>query len=594
MATFRYATKDLSISNAIAFYDKLVNAVDTSTSKESNILYACIGRTKPWPDEPTPITPPDNEQYLHFDIHREMIGGKKINPTDVSHVAVRYDWISGTVYEMYRDTTDDLYETNFYVFTDEYNVYKCLSNNGGSPSTVKPTGFATQEFSTSDGYTWKYMYTVSLGEANKFLTTSHIPVKRIVNGDGSSESDRQLAVQQAAVNGAINIIETKTPGSGYNYLANGQVEIGGKYALRLSTTGSSNPSTIPKLYVGDSVYISSGTGSGQLRRIVGYYGSNTTLVVNTAFTTTPNTDSTVIISPTITVIGDGIGALAYSRVNASGGVANVAVIQSGNSYTRAVVSVSANSVHGAGATATPIISPAGGHGSNPIRELHADKLMLNVQFQGSEGVSANGNGYIPSNTEFRTISVLKNPTLKVDANNNTITSEAIANTSNSPSTIRLTDRLTISYESVVDGLPQKPLVPNETLTNKREYIRAQQGRIPFITELSPTARSRDAIEYAVQSANADVVYTRKDETLSDQSFYTLYINNVETYGTARAFVPDDVILRRTDEGTELATVEFIKGPEANTFSGEVIFTENIEAVTRSPGQVEDIKIILDF
>src|SRR6056300_1761866 len=125
-----------------------------------------------------------------------------------------------TVYSMYRDTDEDMYDRQFYVLTNEYNVYKCLYNNKGGASTVKPTGFSTSSFTTSDGYTWKYMYTISLGDANKFLTSVHMPVKTITASDGSTESDRQLAVQNAAVNGAIEVIETVNVGSGYHEVAN--------------------------------------------------------------------------------------------------------------------------------------------------------------------------------------------------------------------------------------------------------------------------------------------------------------------------------------------------------------------------------------
>ena len=48
----------------------------------------------------------------------------------------------------------------------------------------------------------------------------------------------------------------------------------------------------------------------------------------------------------------------------------------------------------------------------------------------------------------------------------------------------------------------------------------------------------------------------------------------------------------SEEKQEL--VEAIKGPEANTYSGQILVTENVQPVTRSPEQTEDIKIILDF
>ena len=593
MATYRYATKDLSINNAKAFVTAL-SAADGRSTKNSVVLYAVLGNVYPYANEPTPVNPPDNEQYLQYESHRQFIGGKKITTGDVSHVAPRYNWTSGTVYSMYRDTDEDMYDRAYYVMTDEFNVYKCIYNNKGGTSTVKPTGFSTSVFTTSDGYTWKYMFTVSLGEANKFLTPAFIPVKTLTSSDGSVESDRQIAVQNAAVNGSIEVVETVNTGSGYHQVANGVVEAGGRLTVRLSAAGDNPPSPIDNYYNGSSVYIKSGTGAGQLRRVIDYAGTTKTLTVNTAFATTPNTDSRVVVSPTVTIIGDGQGAKAYSLLDVStGAIANVAVIDNGSDYTRAEALITANSIHGSGATANVVISPVGGHGSDPIRELAADKILLNVQFDKDEGISANGNGYIPSNTEFRTVSILKDPVLKVDANNNTVAVEAIANTSNAPSTLRFTSRMTISYTQMDGATPVNALAVRDIITNERNRLRAETGALEFVTELSPTARESASLANAVKAANANIVYIRNDETLADPSFFTVYINSVESYSNYAAFVKDDVILKSTSEDT-IATVEAIKGPEANTFSGQLLFTENIQAVTRDPEQIEDIKIILDF
>jgi len=592
MATYRYATKDLSITNAEAFIHSIQDDEDSASKKESTILYAVLGKNSPYTNEPEPEKPEDNEQYLHYDVMRNFIGGKKVTAEDASHVTERVDWVSGEVYSMYRDRDEDMYDRPFYVLTDEMNVYKCLYNNKGAASTVKPTGFSTVSFGTSDGYIWKYMFTVTLGDANKFLTSTHIPVRSYSN-DGTSESDRALAVQGAAVNGAIEVIETNQVGSGYHQVANGQVAAGGKYILTLDTSSDNPPSSIDNFYTGGSVYVKSGTGAGQLRRIINWEGSSRTLTVNTAFATVCNSDSRVIISPTVTVIGDGKGAKAYTQVDEdTGGIKNITVIDTGRDYTRAKALISANSIHGAGATANVVMSPLGGHGSNPIRELYADKVCLNVQFDGIEGVSANGNGYIPTDVDFRSISILKDPVLKCDANNN-ITAESVANTSNSPDTLRFTTRMQISYLQMANNTPVNPLETLDVITNERNRLRAELGELEFVTELNPLKRADQSMKFALQGANAHIVHISDDETESDPTFYVAYINNVESYGEYAPFTKDDVILKAGD-ATAVATVETIKGPEANTFSGEVIYTENTRVVTRDPDQIEDIKIILDF
>ena len=93
----------------------------------------------------------------------------------------RHNWTTGTVYDYYRgdygsqwsSTVTDIVKTVnaginlwasttlFYVLSSTNNVYKCMSNNGGVASTVEPSGTSNAEYSTGDGYWWKYMYTLT-------------------------------------------------------------------------------------------------------------------------------------------------------------------------------------------------------------------------------------------------------------------------------------------------------------------------------------------------------------------------------------------------------------------------------------------------
>jgi len=596
---FRYGTKELSINNAEAFiHDATVTSGDadddTSTFKQSTILYVGIGRTENWTNEPNPDYVTDNSQSLNYQTHREMLGAKKVGPTDICSVTTRHDWTSGTVYSMWRDTDEDMYDRAWYVLTDQLNVYTCLFNNKGGTSTVKPTGFSTLSFETSDGYVWKYVYTIPLGLANKFLTTSYMPVRKLTTTDGTAEVDRQLAVQNASVNGAIEIVETVNVGSGYETVANGVVSAGGKTTLRLSTSAATGASPINNFYNGSSVYISTGTGAGQLRRIIDYDGTTRTLTVNTAFTTTPNTDSRAVISPTLTIVGDGSNAKGYCTVNTSiGSISGISMISKGTGFTVAEAYITANSVHGSGATANAVMSFPGGHGRNPVRELASDKVMINVQLDDNLGTSVNGRGYIPSNTEFRTITVFKDPMLKVDSSNAPIAVEKIANTSNSPTTIRMSTKLKVAYEQMDGSTPINAFAVNDVITNKRLLDRAKSGALEFVTELNPTQRNTAGLTNALRAANATVTFIRDAEDETDNSIYSVYINNVESYNGYAAFLDNDVILKSTGE-TEIATISNVQGPEANTYSGEILYTENVQAVLRDPDQVEDIKIILDF
>ena len=99
-----------------------------------------------------------------------MYGAKRITTADVTHAVPRHNWTSGVTYDQYDDQDTNLLNDDFYVMTEDYNVYKCLFNAGNTASTTKPTGVATTPFTTADGYIWKYMYTVTTARALKSLT----------------------------------------------------------------------------------------------------------------------------------------------------------------------------------------------------------------------------------------------------------------------------------------------------------------------------------------------------------------------------------------------------------------------------------------
>lgn len=97
---------------------------------------------------------------------------------------------------------NNLEDTNFYVMTDDYNVYKCLDNNNNARSTIKPTGTSITPIITSDGYIWKYMYNVPINLRSKFLNDEQIPVISALTNQFYS-------------NGTMDSILINNKGSGY-------------------------------------------------------------------------------------------------------------------------------------------------------------------------------------------------------------------------------------------------------------------------------------------------------------------------------------------------------------------------------------------
>lgn len=190
---------------------RISNAALFRQSFNDSSFYALLGRPVAWTDDNAAPMPADTFQNVDFDFWRQVYGGKLIGLSDTTHSINRHDWVEGEVYDQYRDNDAALLTKDFYVITDDFNVYKCIYNREGIPSEDKPTGTGTAIFTTSDGYKWKFMYTIAPADANKFVTPQFHPVKTLTSDDGST----QWTVQQAAIPGTIDSITQITGGSGY-------------------------------------------------------------------------------------------------------------------------------------------------------------------------------------------------------------------------------------------------------------------------------------------------------------------------------------------------------------------------------------------
>ena len=231
--------------------------VESFTESSPNVYYMGIGRPQGFTtstrgdsrtqfegSDTSPLTPVDSVSQ-EFHVFDDLLAAKKVASTDVSVAIARRNWTSGTVYDMYRhdyghyvtgSTTTvvtassgatALYDTSFYVLTDDFNVYKCLDNNNGGTSTTKPTGTSTSILSTADSYKWKYMYSLTAAQQANFLSTDFMGVAT------------NSTVASAAVDGAVNIVKIKTAGSGGSNGSHTGVDIrgdgsGGKATVTVS------------------------------------------------------------------------------------------------------------------------------------------------------------------------------------------------------------------------------------------------------------------------------------------------------------------------------------------------------------------------
>ena len=180
----------------------VVDLIKANDSDASNKYYAAIGRSEAWNDSdvsPTPLRTKSEENRFR----NSMQSIKLIS--DVSLVIPRYNWSTGTFYSAYDDTQVGQPTNAYYVINANQQVYMVLrasvsATGTAVASTVEPTGNTTgTPFKTSDGYVWKFMYSISAVDANKFQSANFIPVKNIpfTNVNSSVAEVEQKAVQDA-------------------------------------------------------------------------------------------------------------------------------------------------------------------------------------------------------------------------------------------------------------------------------------------------------------------------------------------------------------------------------------------------------------
>lgn len=335
-----------------------------------------------WANEPTPTTPVDS-RLDDTNLKRNILGVKKVNPSDVSLVIRRVDWTTGTVYTMYKDD-EDLTEEDFYIFNaDNFRIYKCLDNNNGNPSTVKPTFSDVGPKTLSDGYIWQLLYEVPAADRVKFLNEDYIPVKFYGT---STRFDH---------NGTITEITLESSGSGYASAPTVLILGDGVGATATATVSGGLVTGVELTNYGSGysfafVFFISGTGTGASatvtiettdlpniinQNVAGYAAAiqgqiNKIEIIESGSNYLQEDTS-------ITIRGDGTGAAAVATV-VEGLITEIEILDRGNGYTFAEVIIQGS---GTGAEAKTIVSPQGGHGSNIPQELFATTLAISVNIE---------------------------------------------------------------------------------------------------------------------------------------------------------------------------------------------------------------------
>lgn len=256
-------------------------------------------------------------------------------------------------------------------------------------------------------------------------------------------------------------------------------------------------------------------------------------------------------NPSITIYGDGQGATATVTTSA-GSILKINVTNSGSGYTWAKVEINGGGTPTT-ANAIAVLAPVGGHGANLIYEANAHNVMIAGTVSGYEQSD------FPVNQDFRSVALIKNPSAYTTAG---VTSYG-------------------TTFSMTSGRILKTLVMTSTATtspaNDTTLVGSNSGaQGVFVFQSSSTIN----LQY-IQPVASDVPSNISDTLIDTGGTGNLkqFVNNETITGTAYAQV--------------IASTTLIT-PEIQPYSGQLLYLDYRQPVTRSAGQNEKINIVINF
>lgn len=373
------------------------------TNFYNNNLFISIGQIDVWGD---PDTPPQAMNYISED-YDDLINSvfmKKTNSASASLGIKRNAWdTSGsTVYDSYR-TDVELDTITYYVTNSSNNIYICIDNNGGIPSTAKPDNINTtiDSFKTGDGYTWKFVGNIS---DTNFMTTDYFPVSKLLADNGSAQWD----LQQNASSNSISFI--------------GVDDAGATFPTAVPTVSITGDAVAVATLVGDVLteitITDSGTGYTEAPYVAIIPHATdlashqpTMTVVATAGVIDSITivnggqyDPALTVTASVTVTTAGINAI-LTPVFTDNVLTSITVTNGGSDYvTGDIVELDDtvnNEAHDVIITASVITGQ--GLGANVLEDCNAKYVIIN------ENMVADESGYLPEDISFRQILLVVDP-----------------------------------------------------------------------------------------------------------------------------------------------------------------------------------------
>jgi hypothetical protein len=355
------------------------------------------------------------------------------------------------------------------------------------------------------------------------------------------------------------IVYNTSNGAVYKCLYNGKLGTNtGVTSTYLPTSTSTQAFTMPDGYIWKFLYQLTAADADFITANYIPVPSGTSSVSNVngidviLVTTSGGTYAT---APSVTIYGDGTSATAHVTTSGSSGaltLTGIVVDNAGSGYTWAQVSIGGSGT----AAAKAIIAPTGGHGANLATETMAHNVMI------AGTVSGYDSNDFPVNQDFRTVALVKNP-LSYSTTSVVATSSAVY-TANTGRILR-----TLTMTSTATSAP----TADTLLTGDPSFATGL-----FVFQSSGTV----SLQY-IQPVNSDAPDS-------------ITASRIDTTGTKnlKQFTSSDNITAVSPASYSQRVVGTSITPEIQPYSGQLLYLDYRQPVTRSAGQNEKINIVINF
>lgn len=517
------------------------------------------------------------------DFKRRVIFGNKVTDENIRYMFYKNAWTTGTVYDDFDDTQDTSTVNSIVTVSNaelDYEVFKCIENNNGSPSTSSPTfngidATSYEQIYSADGYVWKYLFTVRRADDRVFGTDDSLPLPYPSYGDtkviaAAKESISQIIIEDTVTNlfsgyrfgdpeidNDISTVKLKGfAGTSTSNIQELTLEIIPKAGLTLdSGTDSYKNMYLVQTSKGDSVNTFNGVTVYDVLSSTTADNKTIKVLINSTISTFDGFDAfTFQLVPKINVTrstSTGTPCIAYGIIDKFGTLKRISFKSRGDEYKFATATLALPSglsnlyTPDTAATLRCVISPPGGHGSDMISELSMSRLSVITNFSGDDIAIPNANTYTK-------VGLVKNPSF-ID---NTL-----------PTGFDNRAVITVAGDQRSGAVAGKYVTQTVALdSSNSETIVARIHESVYSTTTSKTKIY--LVDYTGNFKNKFQTGSIKvKDSLSDTSSTTLNINNASTDVTYGNYSP---------------------------YSGKVLHFVDFDPIQRQAARKEKIKFIFDF